>query len=469
MNVIDDLTKANLHEGLGDKRPETILTIGAFDGVHRGHQALIGQVVARARATNRRSVVLTFHPHPAMVLAPERAPRYLTTPGEKMALLEGLGVDLVVLHPFSQEVAATPAGEFMTTLAEHLQFRELWVGSDFALGRGREGTVPRLRDLGDRLGYRLFVLDPLQGRGGAVSSSRIRALLAEGRVEEASHLLGRYPSLSGEVVYGAQRGHTLGFPTANLEVRPERAVPANGVYAVFAVLGEDRYPAVANVGVRPSFDNGHRTVETHIFDFDQDIYGCDLVVEFVTRLRNERRFEDIDDLVSQITHDSETARRILDAELHAPRSKQPAAGSWRRTGVPCPYRYQEIEHTADRALRIWGRELPDLFTGAARGMYSLMADLDGLVTTDWLRVELEALDGETLLVDWLNELLFLTETEGLLFVECIIESLQDDKLVARAGGIRAPLTKAHIKAATFHNLALVQDSTGWSVVLTFDV
>ena len=469
MIVIDDLDKAGLVDGLGDKSPGTVLTIGAFDGVHRGHQALIGQVVARARASGRRSVVVTFHPHPAMVLAPERAPRYLTTPGEKVALLEGLGVDLVVLLPFSRKMASTPAREFMASLAHNLRFRELWVGTDFALGRGREGDVSRLRELGHDLGYEVYLFDPLQEGEEPVSSSRIRALLAEGRVEQASHLLGRYPSLSGEVVYGAQRGHTLGFPTANLEVRPERAVPANGVYAVFAVLGSERYPAVANVGVRPSFDNGNRTVETHIFDFTQEIYGCDLVVEFVARLRDERRFEDIDDLVSQIARDSETARNILQRELREPRSKQPVTRGWRRVGVPCPYRYREVEHTADRALRVWGRQLPDLFAGAARGMYSLMADLDGLVATDWRRVELQAWDRETLLVDWLNELLFLTETEELLFVECIIESLQGDKLVARAGGINAQPTKAYIKAATFHNLALTQDETGWSVVLTFDV
>jgi len=277
-------------------------------------------------------------------------------------------------------------------------------------------------------------------------------------MEEAASQLGRYPSLSGEVVTGARRGHKLGFPTANLEVRPERAVPADGVYAVFAVLGSERYQAVANVGVRPSFDNGHRTVETHILDFDQDIYGCDLVVEFVARLRDERRFEQIDDLVAQIKRDSEAARQVLGRQ---PSSLSPTAG--------CPYRYVEVEHTADRALRVWGRELPDLFVGAARGMTSLMADLDALAPTEWREVRLEGWDRESLLVNWLNELLFLIETERLLFVDYRIESLADTTLVARVIGGRAPVTKSVIKAATYHDLRLVHDGAGWSTVITFDV
>jgi riboflavin kinase/FMN adenylyltransferase len=455
MEVIDDLTRADL-------RQDTVLTIGTFDGVHRGHQALVEAVIERARATGRMAAVITFHPHPAAVLAPERAPRSLTTPGDKVALLEGLGVDLVVLLPFDRQVAETPARDFMEMIARHLRLRELWVGSDFALGRNREGNVPRLRELGQELGYEVRVVEPVVDDSETISSSRIRALLHQGRVAEAAQLLGRYYSLSGEVVIGAQRGRILGFPTANLEVRPERAVPADGVYAVFASLGKERHPAVANVGVRPSFDNGQRTVEIHILDFDRDIYGCDLVVEFVARLRDERRFEDIDDLVSQIDRDSQSAREILGREA-------PPADGADGDGESCPYRYREIEHTADRALQVWGNELSDLFVGATRGMYSLMADLDGLVPTHWREVRLDAWDRESLLVDWLNELLFLTEAEGILFVEYDFESLTDTALMARVGGAHALPVKAQIKAATFHNLALVRDKNGWSTVITFDV
>jgi riboflavin kinase/FMN adenylyltransferase len=489
MDIVDDLTKVSL-------RQETILTIGAFDGVHLGHQALIGAVVDRARSTDRLAALVTFHPHPAVVLAPDRAPRYLTTPGEKMALLEGLGIDLVVLLAFNRQVTATPARAFMQSVATYLRLRELWVGPDFALGRNREGDVPRLEEVGREFGYEVHVVEPVVLGAEKVSSSRIRALLGEGRVAEARRLLGRYPSVSGEVVVGARRGHSLGFPTANLEVRPERAVPADGVYAVFAVLGARRYPAVANVGVRPTFDNGQRTVEVYIFDFDQDIYGCDLVVEFVARLRDELRFERIDDLVEQMKRDSKLALEILDRQALDPEARleqQTTKGKIGRGG-PCLYRVREIEHTADRAMQVWGSHIEDLFVGAGRGMYSLMADLDGLVAVDWREVRLEALDRETLLVDWLNELLFLTETEGLLFVEWQIESLVDRgrrdyeaqqgvkaaeaagvegrggaMLVARAGGLHAPVTRAQIKATTFHDLKLVQDETGWSTVITFDV
>jgi riboflavin kinase/FMN adenylyltransferase len=455
MDIVDDLTKADL-------RQETILTIGAFDGVHRGHQALISSVVERAHATDRLAALITFHPHPGVVLAPDRAPRYLTTPAEKMALLEGLGVDLVALLPFNRRVAATPARGFMELVSRHLRLRELWIGADFALGRNREGNVTLLRNVGRDLGYDVHVFEPILDTEEIISSSRIRSLLAEGRVEEASGLLGRHPSLSGKVVMGAQRGRELGFPTANLQVRSEQAVPADGVYAVFALLGAERFPAVANIGVRPSFDNGLRTVETHILGFDQDIYGCDLVVEFVRRLRDERRFEDIDDLVAQIERDSQTAWRVLGSQLRKDDRE-------RKADAPCRFRYREVEHTADRALRVWGYELEDLFAGAAKGMYSLMADLDGLVAADWREIRVEAWDPPALMVDWLNELLFITEMEGLVFVDSRIVSLDETVLVARAGGIAAPVTKAHIKAATFHDLKFVRDGPGWSTVITLDV
>ncbi len=478
MDVIDDLAVLEL-------RQDTVLTIGVFDGVHLGHQALIGDIVGRARATDRLAALVTFHPHPAAVLAPDRAPQYLTTPGEKVALLEGLGLDLMVLLPFDRCVAAMPAFDFMEALSRHLRVRELWVGAGFALGRNREGDTMRLRQLGQELGYNIHVVEPLLDGGETISSSRIRALLRGGSVEEAARLLGRYPSLSGEVVSGAQRGRGLGFPTANLQIRPERAVPADGVYAVFALLGSERYQAVVNVGMRPSFDNGQRTVETHLFDFDHDIYGCDLVIEFVTRLRPERKFADIADLVTQIQLDSAEARRILDSERHSgrlavstgtlassrldPRKGSDHAADGGRHSLACRYRFEELEHTADRAIRVWGQGLSDLFVGATRGMYSLMADLETLVAASWRQVELEGLDRESLLVSWLNELLFLTEREGLLFVEAQIEMLTQTKLVGRAGGIHGPVAKASIKAATFHDLVVSRDGEGWSTVITFDV
>jgi len=465
MQIIDDLTKANL-------RQETILTIGAFDGLHRGHQALIGAVVARARATDRLAGLITFIPHPMMVLAPERAPRYITTPGEKLGLLESLGIDLVVLLPFNRQMASMPARSFMRRVSGQLRLGELWIGTNFALGRNREGNAAYLQELGREFGYELTVFQPLHSDGQVISSSRIRSLLLEGRVGEAASLLGRPPTIAGEVVHGAQRGRQLGFPSAKLKVRPERAVPADGVYAVFALLGSERHKAVANLGVRPTFDTGARTVETHILDFDEDIHGCDLVVEFVARLRDEQRFEDVDDLIRQIKIDSQAARRIL---------SQPELGESKADRLMDAHRYhfRELDHTADRALRVWGEGLPDLLVGAARGMCSLMGDVENLTPEIWRTIRIEANDRETLLVDWLNELLYLIEQEGLLFIDFRTESVTHSEpawtgatgatMVAHVGGAVAPVTRAHIKSATFHDLRLAEDATGWSAVITFDV
>jgi riboflavin kinase/FMN adenylyltransferase len=307
MQIIDDLSQIHL-----DK--DTILTIGAFDGVHRGHQYLIGQLLKKARHTYRLAGLITFHPHPNAVLSPRNPTRYITTPGEKAALLERLGLDIVAILPFNQEMAQTPAQRFIEMVSRQLRMRELWVGKNFALGCGREGTPDVLRTLGQKMGFLVETIPPIVWKGEVISSTRIRSLLFRGQVREATELLGRYPSLAGEVVRGAQRGRCLGFPTANLEVRAERAVPANGIYAVYAVLGEESYQGVANVGVRPSFDNGERTVETYMLDFEADIYGCDLVVEFVQRLRPEKRFTEIKDLIAQIERDIVEARRILAVE-----------------------------------------------------------------------------------------------------------------------------------------------------------
>ena len=311
MQIIDDLSQVHL-----DK--DTILTIGAFDGVHRGHQYLIGQLLQKARETHRLAGLITFHPHPSAVLSPGNPTRYITTPGEKAALLERLGLDIVAILPFSREMAQTSARCFIEMVSRQLRMTELWVGKDFALGYGRQGTPDVLRALGQEMGFSVETIIPLVWKDEIISSTRIRSLLFRGRVHEAAELLGRYSSLAGEVVRGAQRGRCLGFPTANLEVRAERAVPANGVYAAYAVLGEERYQGVANVGVRPSFDNGERTVETYVLDFEADIYGYDLVVEFVQRLRPEKRFTDIKELIAQIERDIVEARRILAAEKPPP-------------------------------------------------------------------------------------------------------------------------------------------------------
>jgi riboflavin kinase/FMN adenylyltransferase len=308
MEIIDDLSSANLNS-------DTILTIGAFDGVHRGHQHVIQQMVEESRQTNRLAGLITFYPHPDAVLLPYKPTLYLSTPGEKAALLERLGLDILAILPFDQEMAQTSAQDFIGRVCRHLHMVELWVGEDFALGRAREGDAEALRAMGRALGFTVRVVEPLTWQGEIISSSRIRSLLLKGEVRQATQLLGRYPSLAGEVTRGSQRGHCLGFPTANLEVRKERVVPADGIYAVYARLGEARHQGVANVGVRPSFETGgERIVEVHVLDFDESIYGCDLVVEFVERLREERRYANVEELKAQMERDVEEARRILAKE-----------------------------------------------------------------------------------------------------------------------------------------------------------
>ncbi|GAB4528532.1 MAG: bifunctional riboflavin kinase/FAD synthetase [Anaerolineae bacterium] len=307
MRVIGDLTKANLNG-------PSLVTVGSYDGVHIGHQHLLGQMRAAARKLGYHTSLVTFHPQPRAVLAPHLLIRYLTTPAEKIGLLEALGLDLVAILPFTRETAQTSAGEFVEKLVAHLNMRQLWIGPDFALGRNREGNIPTLRDIGRHMGFEVHVVEPLIQQGGVVSSTRIRNLLMRGEIRQATSLLGRYPSISGQVVQGAQRGRLLGFPTANLSVLPERAIPADGVYACFVWVNNERYPAVANIGVRPSFAGAARTVETHLLDFEGDLYGLDIKMEFVERLRPEKRFVDLDDLAAQIRADSEQAARLLAQE-----------------------------------------------------------------------------------------------------------------------------------------------------------
>ncbi len=307
MRLIDNLTETIVEE-------PTVVTIGAFDGLHFGHQELVKELVGHARQTGRASALVTFHPHPRTVLRPWLGPKVLTTPGEKAALLAQWGLDILVLLRFTPQLAATPAESFVRLLVEHLRMAELWVGPDFALGRGREGDVPALRRMGERWGFTVHIVEPVVRNGRVVSSTWVRELLQAGQVAEARQLLARPYALAGEVVSGDRRGRCLGYPTANLAVRPERALPPDGVYAVYALIGEQRLPAVANIGERPSFNTGRRAIEVHVLDYRGDLYGQDLVIEFVKRLRPERRFEDICDLIEQIERDVRRARQLFAAE-----------------------------------------------------------------------------------------------------------------------------------------------------------
>jgi riboflavin kinase/FMN adenylyltransferase len=290
------------------------LTIGSFDGIHLGHQEIIRTLTAEAREVGASAAVLTFYPHPAEVLRGRDFPFYLTSPDEKAGLLEKLGVDVVITHPFDREVASTSAHEFMNVLFQHLEFRHLKVGHDFSLGRNREGNAQILREIGKDLGYDVTQIPPLKIDDQIVSSSRIRFLLGAGQVEEAARLLGRNYTIQGKIVIGDQRGQTIGFPTANFDIWKMRAIPAAGVYVSRVEFNGTIYDAVTNIGVRPTFETSPvpPRVEAHLLDFQGDLYGQSLKLEFLQRLRGEQRFASIDELVHQIQRDINSARSILE-------------------------------------------------------------------------------------------------------------------------------------------------------------
>ena len=297
---------------------ESVLTVGSFDGIHVGHQALIGQIVARARSQDRLAGLITFDPHPAAVLYPERPLHILTTIEEKVSLVASSGLDVIGILAFTPQLAATPPRAFVQRLRERMRMCELWVGPDFALGRDRTGDLHVLRRLGGELGFAVHDIPYVTGggpevarQGERVSSSYIRALLHQGQVTQAARLLGRHYGLTGRVVHGARRGRDIGYPTANLAVSPQRVVPANGVYATYVGLGSNWHPSVTNVGVRPSFDDGARSIEAHILDYSGDLYGREVALTFVARLRPELRFGGVQALIDQMGRDVQDARRVF--------------------------------------------------------------------------------------------------------------------------------------------------------------
>ncbi len=287
-----------------------VMTIGNFDGVHLGHQDLLRRVMADARARRGSAVVLTFEPHPLRVLAPKFAPRLILARRDKLALLRRVGIDCVVIQRFTPGFCAVQAHEFVNHYLAGLGVEVLWVGEDFRFGKDRAGTVSDLMKWGPAAGMEVKVIEPVAESEQAISSSRIRALLEEGRVEVARRQLGRSHFIEGTVVRGHQRGREIGFPTANVRSRTE-IVPANGIYATVVETGGKRLPSVTSVGVNPTFGAGPRTIESYILGFDGDLYGRRLRVFFVERLREERDFPSVDQLVRQIEDDVVLARRVL--------------------------------------------------------------------------------------------------------------------------------------------------------------
>lgn len=301
----------------------TYLTIGNFDGLHRGHQMLLKRLQEEARqhaGGAAQTALLTFDPHPAALLRPNMPLQLLTTPAERIELAAELGIDIGIIQPFTPYIAALSPHEFLEMLVTHLGLAALVVGPDFALGRNRAGTLAVLEELGKTLGYSLIVLEPVSWEGVEVRSLAVRQHLLAGEVEAASALLGRPYHVAGEVVSGDGRGRTIGVPTANVATAPDRLIPANGVYATWCTVERagavQRFASATNVGVRPTVDGTQRRVETHLLDFPPpgasgDLYGQQVRVEFVSRLRSEQKFETIEALVAQIQADLVQARQSL--------------------------------------------------------------------------------------------------------------------------------------------------------------
>lgn len=288
---------------------DCVVTLGNFDGVHRGHQKIIRRAVERARAINGCSVVYTFDPHPLNVLRPEQEPPKITTFEEKAHLIAILGVDYLVCEHFTKRFAQkTPEDFLREVICGRLRPREIVIGHDYSFGRGRDGSVALLEQAGERQGFTVHVEQDIRDRTIPVRSTMIRRLISEGRVSLAAKLLGSEYRISGTVVHGRKR--RIGFPTANLS-HVKDLVPHNGVYAVLADTPYGTYGGAVNIGFNPTFDGRKRTIEAHLFDFDQDLYGLDITLRFVRKIRLERKFASPGELKHQIELDIDKAKRIL--------------------------------------------------------------------------------------------------------------------------------------------------------------
>jgi len=311
MQTLTDLTTIHLENSW--------VTIGSFDGVHLGHQALINELVKTAHSHGEYTVVITFFPHPMVVLRNIPMPFYLTTPEEKKLLMAEMGVDALITLNFNQHLANLTAREFVTLLKGHLGMKELWIGQGFALGKNRQGNVETLEGLGCELGFEVKVNELMQVGPYTISSSQIRQALAMGQVDKVAEMLGRLYRVTGKVVHGEGRGKGLGYPTANIEYDPIKLIPANGIYATWSWWKRKRFPSVTNIGLRPTFNMGDLkpTIEPFFVDFDQDLYNETLTLEFLKYLRPEEKFTTVEDLKRRIQQDVEEANEVFS---HAPRT-----------------------------------------------------------------------------------------------------------------------------------------------------
>ena len=294
----------------------TVVTVGTFDGVHRGHWAVLEEIRERARAADRRSVLVTFDPHPLRIVRPEHAPPLLTTPLEKKEILAESGLEYAVFIAFTETLSRYSPRRFVEEiLVDRLHVEELVIGYDHGFGRDRSGNADTLREIGADLGFEVDVVPPVEAGKEAVSSTRIREAVADGRMEEARMCLGRSYSIRGVVVRGDGRGRGLGFPTANLEVSAgEKLIPPSGIYAVRGVLKQGTYVGALHLGPRPTFMGSPPSIELHLLDFDGDIYGEVVRVDFVQYLRPVSPFDSAEALIEQMRADVDLARRVVDED-----------------------------------------------------------------------------------------------------------------------------------------------------------
>lgn len=288
------------------------ISIGVFDGVHRGHEELVGYMLAAGVARNLTGGIVTFHPNPITVLRPDVSISYLESLEQRVELLRRLGVEFVSVLQFTSEVAQVSARDFVRLLVEEAGMRLLVVGEDFALGRGREGTADRLREFGEQDGFEVITVPLLAVGDDRVSSTRVRKVLAGGEMEEVAELLGRSYTLRGPVVHGDERGRAIGVPTLNIGVSPDRALPPNGVYVTRTTLPDGRQlKACTNIGVQPTFEGTRWQIETHLLDFEGDLYDAVVSIELLQRLRDERKFDGVDALLTQIHSDLDQTRAFF--------------------------------------------------------------------------------------------------------------------------------------------------------------
>ena len=292
---------------------DMLLAVGVFDGVHLGHKYLISKLIEQARQQNLLSGVVTFRQHPQEVLLPQTGLPFLTDLVERSNLLKNEGIDAIIPLTFTAELAQLSAHKFVSLLQKYLRMRGLVIGPDFALGSGREGDPDSLRKLGQDMNFSVMVIPPVMINGEVVSSTAIRKALVDGDMEKVYRLYGRPFSLHGRVVVGAGRGADLGFPTANLDITQEQALPVDGVYASWAYVDGKTYQSVANIGRRPTFGGGERTVEVYVVDYHSDLYRHELKVDIVDRLRDEKKFNTVEELKKQMAEDARQGKAVLNS------------------------------------------------------------------------------------------------------------------------------------------------------------